>query len=135
MDGAHAVRAALLGDAALLALVPANAIVIGDIPLRIGPPAIGIGLPSSSDLNLIKPAAMRFVTERTRATVVAATYESLVAILKALRHAAADRLDVVVVGISGVTIHTAGQGPMIQNPDSGVCQRSQDFMVRYTETR
>ena len=135
MDGVAAVRFVLVADTALVALVPTDRIVAGPLPLGMGVPAISLHRVSGSDLNLARPAAKRFVTEHVQVTVLAADYPSQKAILRAVRHAAADQLYPAVPGISGVTIHTEGAGPDFMNAAATLWQGSQDFAVKFSETR
>lgn len=135
MDGVAAVRSVLAADAALIALVPAARIIAGPLGLNAVLPAISLESISKVDMNLPSPGATRFVRERVQVTVHAKNYLSQKAILRAVRHAAADKLYPEVPGISGVTIHTESAGPDFMSEDASIWMGSQDMMVKYTEER
>lgn len=134
MDGVAAVRVALVADGALIALVPAARIQTGALPQGITLPAIALESISKVDRNILEPGVDRHVDERVQVTVLASTYPSQKAILRAVRHAAADKFPTV-TGLSNVTIHTDGAGPDLISEDSSIRIGTQDFRVGYTETR
>jgi hypothetical protein len=133
--GVEAVRAALVANAALLALVPA-ARIIGDDALEQGItlPAILLSSVSTVDRNLMNPGVNRFVRERVQVTIFAKTRPSRKAVLAAVRKAAADKIGTSVSGLSNVTIHTDGAGPDFLG-ENDVRITTQDFAVTYSETR
>lgn len=140
MSGVIALRAVLIADGSLTGLVGPDRIAAGPLPQDTALPAIALQSISTVDMNLPAPASTRFVKERVRATVLAAGYDQMRAVKAAIRHAAADRLYPAIsglsgTGISGVTIHTDGAGPEMFLDEVGIYQASQDFMVRYSETR
>lgn len=135
MDGVAAVRSVLVADASMTALVPAARIFAGPAPLGTVLPFVMLESISKTDRNLPAPGSTRFVTERVQATVVAENYPSQKAILRAVRHAAADKLSPTVNGISGVTIHTDTAGPDFYDADYAGWRGSQDFRVKYSEDR
>lgn len=135
MNGIVALRAVLIADATLTALVPAERIAAGILPLNTAAPFIQLTSISVNDLNIPSPGLTRFVTERVQVSVIAANDDSLRAVFAAMKSAAADQINPVVSGISGVTIHTAGAGPDIVSEEASLYQKNLDFMVRYTETR
>ena len=134
MNGVAAVRQVLIADAALIALVPATRIAAGVLPLDTALPAISVTSIGSNDRNLPTPGAYRHVSERVQVTVMAATYPSQKAILKAVRHAAADQFPTV-SDISAVTIHTETTGPDFMDEAASIYLGSQDFRVTFSETR
>ncbi len=135
MSGAAALRWVLLADAPMLLLVSAEDIVAGPLPLNVGLPVVTLEKISRVDLNIPSPAAERFVRERVQATAHASTYDEMVAVLKAVRKAAADQLYPSVPDMDGVTIHTDGDGPELFNPLTSVHSGSLDFMIKYSEER
>lgn len=135
MDGVAAVRAVLVADAAMIALVPVARIFAGPAPLGTALPFVMLESISKQDRNVPSPGANRFVTERVQVTVVAANYLTQKATLRAVRHAAADKINPAVPGISGVTIHTDSAGPDFYDADYSGWRGSQDLRTRYTETR
>lgn len=139
MDGVAAVRAALIADAALLALVPD---VAGKSQVFAGPAPLGTALPfvmlesiSKTDLNILAPGATRHVRERVQVSVVGLNYPQQKQLLRAVRHAAADRINVAVTGLTNVTIHTDSAGPDFHDADYAGWRGSQDFKVHYNEVR
>ncbi len=135
MDGVVALRSVLIADAALLAIVPAERIVAGTLPLDAALSAIAITSVSKVDDNLLSPETTRFVRERVQVMALAATYPELKRVLRAVRHAAADQIDPVVDGLTGVTILTAGAGPDLMDEQASIYQGTQDFSVSYNEER
>jgi len=135
MDGVAAVRAAAVAAAELTALVPADRIFAGPAPIGTALPFVMLERVSANDRNLPSPGARRFVRERVQATAVARDYPQQKAVLRAVKRGVADRLDLTVAGITGVTIHTASAGPDFYDADYAGWRGSQDFMVKYSEER
>lgn len=135
MNGVAALRSVLTADAAMLLLVPSERIVAGDLTMDTALPAVTVQSISAVDMNIPSPAAERFVRERVQATVHATSYEQQKEVLAAVKKAAADVLYPVVEGITGVTIHTDGQGPDFFSEDASVYLGSMDFMIKYSEER
>ena len=135
MDGLIALRSLLVADAALTALVPASRIQADVMPLDTALPAIALQSISIVDQNIPSPGPTRFVRERVQVTVMAANYSSQREVLEAVRHAAADQINFDAAGITNVTVHTENMGPDGIANGTNIRTRSQDFMVRYTETR
>jgi hypothetical protein len=134
VDGVAAVRAALVADGTLTGLVPVARIQAGALPQSITLPALAIESISKVDRNILDALVDRHVTERVQVTVLAATYPSQKQIMRAVRHAAADKFPTV-SGLANVTIHTDGAGPDLINEDASIRIATQDFKVTYSETR
>ena len=134
MDGVAAVRSVLVADGTVTGLVPVGRIIAGALPQGFTLPAIALESISKMDRNILHPGSDRHVNERVQVTVLAKTYPSQKAILRAIRHAAADTFPTV-TGMSNVTIHTDGAGPDLINEDASIRIGTQDFRVDYTETR
>ena len=134
-DGVAVIRQLLVAHSELTALVPATRIMAGPMPLGVTLPAISITSVSSNDLNIPSPGATRFVTERVQVTVFAATYPSQKQVLREVKQAAADKFYPTVSGISGVTVHTDSAGPDFMDDQASIRVGTQDFKVRFTETR
>jgi hypothetical protein len=134
-SGIDAVRAALVADATLTALVPAARIGGGDLPVDIDLPALSLTSISKVDRNIPNPGTHRFVTERVQVMTHARDYPQQKAIEAAVRGAAADQLNVSVAGLLNVTIHTDGAGPDIMNEEASIHLGTQDFRVTYSEVR
>ncbi|WP_103728927.1 DUF3168 domain-containing protein [Novosphingobium sp. HII-3] len=135
MDGVAAVRTALIADEVLLALVPADSIGAGPLPLEGGLPRLMLESISAVDRNLPSPGATRHVRERVQVTIMASNYPEQKAIQRAVRRAAADRINVQVAGIENVTIHTEPRGPDFMIEDPSIWCGTQDFITTYTEAR
>jgi cellulose synthase/poly-beta-1,6-N-acetylglucosamine synthase-like glycosyltransferase len=139
VDGVFAVRTVLIADASVLSLVPD---VAGKSRIIAGPAPVGTILPfimlesiSKVDRNIPAPGDRRFVTERVQVTVVAENYPKQKQVLRAVRKAAADRINPAITGISAVTIHTDSAGPDFHDDDYAGWRGSQDFRVRFLEER
>ena len=132
MNGVIAVRALLVAHAPLTSLVPVAQIVAGVVQQGSALPALSLMSVSSIDRNIIKPGAVRRVTERVQVTVLAVTYPAAKAILKAVRQAAADRSPTI-AGIGQVTVHTASAGPDFLDEQAGIHMQTQDFRVSFNE--
>ncbi|MGH6746590.1 tail completion protein gp17 [Novosphingobium sp.] len=135
MDGVAALVKVLTTDAALVLLVPEERISPGPSPLGFALPWIALESVSVNDRNIPAPGVQRHVRERVQVTVMARDYPQRTAVMRAVRRAAADRLDVEVEGIEAVTIHTDSAGPDFMIEDASIWCRTQDFLVTYLETR
>ncbi len=135
MDGVQALRTVFGAADELTALVPGDRISADPVPIGAPLPAIVLASISAVDLNLPNPGTRRFVRERVRATALAESYDGLKAILRAMRHAAADQVGVTVPGLTAVSIHTDGKGPEAMDPETKVRSVSQDFMIKFSEER
>lgn len=135
MNGVLAVLTVLHADGDLTDLVPAERIVAGVLTEGSALPSISVTSISSVDMNLLTPGATRFVTERVQVTVLAPNYKRQRAVQKAVKRAAADRLNVPVPGITGVSIHTDGAGPDFKNAAASIYLGSLDLRVKFTEPR
>lgn len=135
MDGVAAVRSVLVADAALTALVPADNVAAGPLPLGGKLPMLMLASISAVDRNLPSPGATRHVRERVQVTIMARNYPEQKDILRAVRRAAADQVNPEVPGIEHVTIHTEPRGPDFMIEDPAIWCGTQDFITTYTETR
>lgn len=135
MDGVAAVRSVLVADAALTALVLADNIAAGPLPLAGTLPRLMLESISAVDRNLPSPGATRHVRERVQVTIMARNYPEQKAILRAVRRAAADQVNPEVPGIDNVTIHTEPRGPDFMIEDPAIWCGTQDFITTYTEIR
>ena len=134
MNGVIAVRALLVADTGVTALVPAIRIVAGVIPQGSALPAISLMSVSSIDRNIPAPGSKRRVTERVQVTVLAASYPAAKAIIRAIRAAAADRMPAI-DGLTDVTAHTDSAGPDFLDEETGIHMQTQDFRVAFNEAR
>jgi hypothetical protein len=134
MDGTAVILARLLGDADLLALVPADQIIGDELPAGIALDAISVTHVSGADREVLAPGATRHVEDRVQVSVAAATQPRKKAILRAVKTACADFVGSI-AGLTNVTVRTAGTGPDFFDQQASIRFGSQDFIVGYTETR
>lgn len=132
MSAVKIIRALLVADAALIALVPASRITAGIPAQGMALPLIALTEVSRVDRNLVKGATTSRSTSRVQVTVMAATYPAQKTLLDAIRHAARDKVGVL-SGLANVAVQLDGTGPDLGDPETGICQQSQDFRVSFTE--
>lgn len=135
MDAVAALRAVLVADAGVLALVPATRIIAGELPQGIELPAISI---TSVSLRPDKPLAretVRAIWERGQLRIVGSSYPEQKAVGRAARRALDYEPDPIVPGISDVTIIEEGEGPDFYSEATQTYQGTQDYGVSYNEER
>lgn len=133
MSAIKIIRALLVADSALTALVPAARVVAGIPAQGIALPLIALTEVSRVDRNLIKGAPTSRSTSRVQVTVMAATYPAQKALLGAVRHAARDKVGTL-SDLSNVAIQLDGTGPDFMDTEAYIFQQGQDFRVSFTET-
>lgn len=129
-DGVAIIRALLVADAGVTALVPATRIAAGAMPQGTSLPYISLQLVSSIDRNIIAPGSKRRVTDRVQVTAVGASYAAMKAVMKAVKKAGADKF-----ATGDGVIHTDGAGPDLMDETASLYIGSQDFRVSYNEVR
>jgi len=134
MDGVAAVRAVLIADAELLAMVPAGRVMGGILPMGFSLPAIEIVSISKVNLKLLELEPTRMVTERVQVNGYAADYPAMKALMEAIERAG-EQLYPEIAGISSVTIQGDGTGPDDLLDGPSIYLGSQDFKVIYTKAR
>lgn len=134
MDGVTAVRAVLIADGAMTALVPATRIMAGVLPQKTALPGITLQSISTNDRNIPNPGAYRHVRERVQATILAKTDPSRTAAKLALRKAC-DAKYPEVDGLIRVTVHLGPGGPEFMNEEASLYLATQDLMVTYSIAR
>lgn len=134
MDGVASLVSVLTGSATVNTLTPAARIVAGVLPQGTALPAISITSVSRVDRHTLTKGAKTLARERVQVTVLAATYESQKAVLRAVI-GAADATFPTISGISNVTIHTESAGPDFMSEDASIYIGTQDFAVTYSEAR
>jgi hypothetical protein len=133
IDGVSALIAVMHADAGLTALVPTARIMSGVLPKGTRLPAIALDGISTVERGTLSHEPTGHVAERVQATMLAATYREVRAIIKALR-----RLDHAMPAddaISHVVVRIDGAGPDFMEEDSQIHGKTQDFRVSYTEAR
>lgn len=134
MDGVSAVRAVLIADAALIALVPATRIMAGVLPQGSALPGITLQSVSMNDRNIPNPGGTRHVQERVQATIIAKTDVSRTAVKLALRKAC-DAKYPTVSGVTRATVHLGSGGPEFMNEEASQFLATQDLMTTYSVQR
>lgn len=131
MSGTAVIRYLLANAAAVTAVVPAARIVVGNLPVKATIPAICVKMISGTKLlgvRVNEAGGMR--THRVQVAVHAldgAQQQQLMA----LALAACPSQRGTVGGVSVDSITPAGEGPDLSDPDAGIYEQSQDFMVRW----
>ena len=131
-DGVVIIRALAVADVALVALVPSARIAGGVMPQGTALPYVSLQSVSSVDRNILKAGMKRRVTERVQATVVAATYPAMKAVLQAVKVACADKFPTV-AGATEIVVHSDGAGPDFMDDAASLYIGSRDFRVSYNE--
>lgn len=133
MSAVRIIRALLMADADLIALVPASRIVAGTPAQGIALPLIAVTEISRVDRNLVKGSSTSRSTSRVQVTVMAASYPAQKSLLATVRHAARDKVGAL-SGLSDVAVHLDGTGPDFMDTDAAIYQQGQDFRVSFSET-
>lgn len=132
MSAIKIVRALLVADAALIALVPASRIVAGVPAQNMALPLISLSEISRSDRNVLKGSDTSLSFSRVQVTVMTSSYPAQKALLTAVRHAARDKVGAL-SGLDNVAVHLDGTGPDFMDTDTSIYQQGQDFRVSFTE--
>ncbi|MBY8826119.1 hypothetical protein [Sphingomonas colocasiae] len=131
MSGIAVMRALLLASDPLVAKVPADRVVAGDLPKGTVIPAITIEQVSSVDRRPVRMMPVQRVTDRVQVTVHAQDAVERLKLIGLVRRAAAGKLGDFDL-VARVSVQTDGQGPDFTGP-TGIKMRAQDFMVSYNE--
>lgn len=132
MSAVKIIRALLVADSALTALVPAARIIAGVLPQGTALPAVAVTEVSRITRNILKAGAYAQSTSRVQVSVMATTYPQQKQLLGAVRHACRDRIGTV-AGVANVSVLLDSAGPDFNDPDTGFFMQSQDFEVSFTE--
>ncbi len=131
MSGTAVIKYLLANNAAVIAVVPASRIVIGNLPVNITIPAISVKMISGTKLLGVRVnEAGGLRTHRTQVTVHAASGAQQQQLM-ALALAACPSQRGTVAGVSVDSIIPDGEGPDLSDPDAGIYEQSQDLMVRW----
>lgn len=140
MSGVAVVNYLLSNAASVIAVVPAARILTGPLPLQeddsvaVELPAITISQISGTEWNKANKAessGSQFRTERVQVTVHATTYASKKAILNLVRTACTPKPTSPVNSVKVDSIQPDGEGPDLDDPQSGMYEQSRDFLVRW----
>jgi hypothetical protein len=132
MSGITILLALIQDHAPLLDAVPFAKIMGGPIPQKTAPPCIGLTVISGVDRNILHAGSKVTVRERIQATVMAADYDEVKAIIKLLRAACRDRTGTI-AGFTNCSVLSEGVGPDFSNPTNGLFMQPQDFSVSYRQ--
>jgi len=133
MSAVKVIRALLLADAALLALLPAARVVAGVLPQGTLLPAVAITEVSTTETGRIDAQASTTLAEGlVQVTVVAASYPAQKQLLDAVRRACNYERGSI-AGIPVVSVRRSANGPDFNDPESGFYMQSVDFRVTYHE--
>ena len=132
MSAIKIIRALMVADAALVALVPSNRTVAGIPAQGMALPLIALIEVSRTDRNLITGSATSQSTSRVQVTVMCKTDREQKELLAAVRHAARSKVGTL-SGVANVAVHLDGTGPDFMTADPTIYQQAQDFMVSFTE--
>lgn len=141
MSGVAVIRSLLATNAAVLAVVPADRIKAGDLPIDTPLPAISVmhvsGVPR---LTLAMTEAGTLHSDRVQVSVVGkgyagntagSGYPDLRALLKLALAACPNRRGTV-NGVAVDSILPDVEGPDFEDPETSLHQGSRDFIVRFT---
>lgn len=140
MSGVAVVRYLLAHYGSLTAVAPAARIVAGELPINTPMPAISIKQISSVRRNTVGMNETKtLVTERVQATVLMPAtkdyeYPALQSAMTLVRKACPNQRGTV-AGVSVDSILPDIEGPDLEGPTPESIARSQDFFVRWHETR
>lgn len=134
MNALGAVRALLIGDAALALLVDADDVVADDVlPEGTPLPAILIGLVSGVDFNIPAPAGSVFTTKRVQIEIHAASNAQRQDVKHAVRQVLLANPRPAIAAMPGLTLHTEAEGPDFFNADPFVRIGVQDCKLTWCE--
>lgn len=134
MSGVSIVRAILANHAPLLALVPKERIIAGQVQQGTALPAVSIAEVSNyvKDTSVRRLRRSELVVSRVQVTVLAANYASLKAILLACKGSPGMHTGI----INGYQVNSAvpvSVGPEMPVGDDKIYEQSRDFVVTFAE--
>jgi hypothetical protein len=130
VSGAAVARYLLANDAALTAVVAADKIKAGIVPINTTLPAISIRQISGIEHEIIKRGSNQLVTDRVQVTVLALTYPQQKSILNLIR-AALPGTRGTVNSFAVDSILPESDGPDFYNEDPVIYEQSIDYMIRF----
>ena len=132
MDGVAVMRALLLAQAPLVALV-GDEVYAGTIPASATLPAVGIKEISRIEMDTVaRGAATSLVTARIQVTAYAGSYPAMKAVLAATK-LGAGTFTGIVAGVDVCSVLRDSVGPDLSDDAPGLCEQSRDFKVTYRE--
>lgn len=133
MNSVKVIRALLVANAPVLAIVPAAQVIAGVLPQGTALPALGITEVSTVELGRIDAQSPTTLVEsRVQVTVFTATYPAQKTLLDAVRKACNYQRGSL-AGVTVVSVRRGSNGPDFNDSESGFFMQSVDFMVTYHE--
>jgi len=130
MSGVAIARYLLANSAGLIAVVAADKIKAGVVPLNTVLPAISIRQISGVEHEIIRRDANQLVTDRVQITALALTYPQQKSILALIR-AAMPGTRGTVNGFAVDSITPDIDGPDLYNDDPVIYEQSIDYMIKF----
>ena len=130
MSGVAVARYLLANSAGLIAVVSADKIKPGHVPVETEYPAISLREISGTEYTVVKRGTNMLVTERVQITTYAATYPQLKAIIALIR-AALPGTRGAVNGFSVDSVEYGNDGPYLYSDDPVTHEQSLDYMVKF----
>lgn len=132
-DAVAAIRALLVANVAVTALVPADKIVAGVIRQGTALPALGVSHISTVPISAMDAqAAFNLVTSRVQVTGMAKSYPEVKALLAAVRKAC-NYAHGIYAGVAVVSVVRDIVGPDMSDGDAGIEMQTIDFKVTFHE--
>jgi hypothetical protein len=132
MSGVEIAGTIVSADSDVLAVVPADNMHGGALPIGTALPALVFNTISTTTLAVLSKGAKRRMRERVQVTVFAADYEAQKAIAPLLRRAL-DHVAGDIAGLTEVSIVAAGEGADFIVEDPMMWCQTHDFMVDFNE--
>lgn len=127
-----AVRALLVANPALVAVVPPDSIGTGRFKEGTQLPAVIVSHVSTNRSKVTNPDGTRFCTSRIQATIFARTYPGQDAVQKLVRQTLKPTRGLI-NGVSLDSIQPEGDGPDIRDDLADIYMGMSDFIVTFTE--
>ena len=130
MSGVAITRYLLANDATLIAVVPADKIKAGVVPINTTLPAISIRQISGIEHEIIRRGSNQLVTDLVQITVLSSTYPQQKSIMNLIRTALPGTRGTV-NGFAVDSITPESDGPDFYNEDPVIYEQSIDYMIRF----
>lgn len=135
MSAEKVIVALARANAALLTVVPIEQLHAGTIPLAASLPALAYTHVSAVERPTIDSGEpFTSVTARMQITVAAASYPQKKQVLDLVRRAFNNQRGEI-AGVRVLNVRRIGEGPDLDNEESGVFTRSNDFSVTFLEPK
>ena len=133
MSGVKVIRALLVANAALVALVPAEKIFVGAVKQGAALPTLLVSdIVTTYQPKIDAQAAYSIATSRVQITAMGKDYPGVKSLIGAVRRACNFQRGAI-AGVPVITVVCAGVGPDFSDDDSSTHFQSIDFKVTYHE--